>query len=90
MKMKTAIYVYYRKYDCDTEGTYQVYSFRASDSKLLTFVCEQEVEIEVPDNYDPTAQKIAALGAEKAKVMADVNETVMKINARIRALEYTP
>jgi len=92
MKIKTTIYVYYQKYDWDTEGTYQVYSFKASDDDTRTFVCEQNVEIEVPDNYDPTAQQIAALEAEKVKAMADFNKTVMDINTRISklsALEYT-
>ena len=92
MKIKTTIYVYYQKYDWDNEGTYQVYSFKASDDDTRTFVCEQKIEIEVPDNYDPTAQKIAALEKQKVKAMSDFNETVMKINTQIsklQALEYT-
>ena len=92
MKIKTTIYVYYQKYDWDTEGTYQVFPFKANYDESRTFVCEQEVEIEVPDNYDPTPQKIAALEAEKAKVMADYQKSVTEINTRInklQALEYT-
>ena len=92
MKIKTTIYVFYQQYDWEDEGCYQIFSFKAN-YKDSTFVCEQEVEIEVPDNYDPTPQKIAALEAEKAKAMSDFNETVMKINAQIsklQALEYTP
>jgi len=55
-------------------------------------VCDQEIELEVPDSYDPTAQQIAALSAQKAKAMSDYNETVREINTRIsklQALEYT-
>jgi hypothetical protein len=92
MKIQTIIYIYFQKYDWDTEGTYQVYSFKANYDDTRTFVCEQEVEIEVPDNYDPTPQKIAALEAKKAKAMSDFNKTVMDINTRIsklQALEYT-
>jgi len=92
MKIQTTIYVYYQKYDWDTEGTYQVYSFKASDDDTRTFVCEQQIEIEVLDNYDPTAQQIAALEAQKARAMSDFNKTVMDINIRIsklQALEYT-
>lgn len=92
MKIQTTIYVYYQKYDWDNEGTYQVYSFKASDDDTRTFVCEQKIEIEVPDNYDPTAQKIAALEKQKVEAMSDFNETVMKINTQIsklQALEYT-
>jgi hypothetical protein len=62
------------------------------DSEHCTYVCSQEIEIEVPDNFDPRAQKIAALEKHKQKVMADYQKTVNEINTRIsklQALEYT-
>jgi hypothetical protein len=46
----------------------------------------------VPEDYDPRAQQIAALEKQKQKVMADYQNTVTQINARIsnlQALEYT-
>ena len=92
MKIKTTVYVHFQKFEWENEGTYQIFSFKASDDDTRTFVCEQEIEVEIPDNYDPTAQKIAALEAQKAKAMSDFNNTVMNINARISqlsALEYT-
>jgi len=92
MKIKITIYIHFQKYEWETEGTYQVYSFKANDDDTRTFVCEQQIEIEVPDNYDPTAQQIAALEAKKARAMSDFNKTVMDINTRISklsALEYT-
>jgi len=91
MKIQTTIYVYYQKYDWDNDGSYQVYSFKVNDDDTRTFVCEQEIEVEVPDNYDPTAQMIAALETQKEKAMLDYNKTVMEINIRIgklQALEY--
>jgi len=93
MKIKTTVYIHFHKYLWEDEGTYEVFSFKAKDEADRTFVCEQEIEIEVPDNYDPTAQMIAALEAQKEKAMSDFNKTVMEINARIsklQALEYTP
>ena len=65
---------------------------KLDDSEYQTYVGEQEIEIEVPDNYDPRAQKIAALEKYKQKVMADFQKTVDQINDRIsklQALEYT-
>ena len=62
------------------------------DCEHQTYVCEQEIEIEVPNDYDPRAQKIAALEKHKQKVMADYQKTVDEINERIsklQALEYT-
>jgi hypothetical protein len=92
MKIQTTIYIYFQKYDWEKEGTYQAFSFKANDDDTRNFVCEQQIEIEVPDNYNPTAQKIAALEAQKARAMSDFNKAVMDINTRIsklQALEYT-
>ena len=55
-------------------------------------MCSQEIEIEVPDDYDPRAQKITALEKQKQNVMAEYQKTVTEINERInklQALEYT-
>ena len=65
---------------------------KVDDTDSMIHVSEQEVEIEVPDNYDPRAQQIAALEKQKQKVMADFQKTVTDINDRIsklQALEYT-
>lgn len=93
MKIKTTIYIYFEKYTWQDQGDYHIFSWKFKDDDSRTFVCEQEIEIEVPDNYDPTAQMIAALEAQKEKAMSDFNKTVMEINSRIsklQALEYTP
>ena len=91
MKIKTTIYVYYEKYSWQDQGTYQVFSYKYDDDENIALVNEQEIEIQVPEDYDPMAQKIAALESQKEKAMSDYNETVMQINIRIsklQALEY--
>ena len=92
MKVKIAVYIHYLQYDWDAEGNFEVFSFKASDDGTRTFVCSQEIEIEVPDDYDPRAQKITALEKQKQNVMAEYQKTVTEINERInklQALEYT-
>ena len=92
MNIITTVFVYLRKYHWDDKGTYQVFNWKVADDDSLTFVCEKEIEIEVPEDYDPTAQMIAALQAKKEKAMSDYNTMVMEINIRIsklQALEYT-
>jgi hypothetical protein len=62
------------------------------DTASITYICKQDIEIEVPGEFDPRAQQIAALEKEKQKVMADYQKTVTEINDRIsklQALEYT-
>jgi hypothetical protein len=92
MKIKTTVHVHYIKWDWDNEGRYYAHALKMDDTEAISYICEQEIEIEVPDNYDPRAQQIAALEAQKHKVMADYQKTVTDINDRIsklQSLEYT-
>jgi len=92
MQVKTTVHIHFQKYSFDEKGEFQVFSFKLDDAEHRTYVGEQEVEIEVPDNYDPRAQQIAALEKQKQNVMADYQKMVTEINERIsnlQALEYT-
>ena len=69
-----------------------MFYIQLDDTQDRTYVGPQEIEIEVPDSYDPRAQQVAALEALKQKVMADYHKSVTEINDRISkllALEYT-
>lgn len=87
MKIKTTVHVHYYKSPWDTKGNFEVFSFKAPDDESRTYVCEQEIEIEVPDDYDPRAQQIAALEKKKQRVMAEFTKTVTEINDRISKLQ---
>lgn len=92
MKVKTTIHIYFSKYSWEDEGQYAVYSYLIPDSEHRTYVGFQEVEIDVPDDYDPTAQKLAALQKEKDKAQEEFAKKVASINERIsklQAIEYT-
>ena len=92
MKIKTTIHIHYSQWSWEDKGQFQVFCAKLEDLEHRTYVGEQEIEIEVPDNYDPRAQKIAALERHKQKVMADYNKTMMEINERIsnlQAIEFT-
>jgi hypothetical protein len=87
MKVKTIVHIHYNQYSWENKGDYTVYSCKLDDTEHRTYVGEQEIEIEVPDDYDPRAQKIDALEKHKLKVMADYQKTVTEINARISKLQ---
>lgn len=92
MKITLTAHIHFVKYSWETEGEFQLFSVKLEDSNYRTYVGEQEIEIEVPDNYDPRAQQIAALEKQKQKIMADFQKSVAEINERIsnlQALEYT-
>ena len=86
------MFVYFNKYHWETEGSYVAYSFKTPDTESTTFVGQQDVEFKVPEQYDPTAQKIAALEVEKEIARAEFTKSVAAINdriAKLQALEYT-
>ena len=92
MKVKATVHIHYNQYSWEGKGDYTVFSCKLDDTESRTYVGQQEIEIEVPDDYDPRAQKIAALEKHKQKVMADYQKTLMEINDRIsklQAIEYT-
>jgi hypothetical protein len=87
MKIKTTVHIHHAKWEWEDEAQYIVYSCKLDDSASIAYICEQEIEIEVPENYDPRAQQIAALEKQKQKVMADFTKTVTEINERINKLQ---
>ena len=92
MKIKLTAHIHHVKYEWDEKGTYQLWYAKLDDDDSRTYIGEQEVEVEVPDNYDPRPKQIAALQRQRGKAMADYQKTVDDINERIsklQALEYT-
>ena len=92
MKIKLTAFLHFRKYAWQKDGEYQIFYARLPDDDTLSYVCEQEVEIEMPDNYDPRTQQIFALEKKKLEVMAHYQNIVTDMNERIsklQALEYT-
>lgn len=92
MKVKTTVHIYHSLYPWEKTGTYLVMYAKIDGDEHRTYVCEQEIEIEVPDDYDPRAQMIEALQEKKRKIMADYQKMVTEINERInnlQALEHT-
>lgn len=87
MKIKTTVHIHHQKFEWEDKGQYLVYSCKLDDNSYRAHVCEQEIEIEVPDDFDPRAQQIAALEDEKKRVMAEYQKTVTQINERINKLQ---
>jgi hypothetical protein len=91
MKIKSTVHLHLTKYSWQTESYFEVFSYKISNENH-SYINSQEVEIEVPENYDPRPAQIAALEAQKQKVMADQEKAITIINERIsklQALEYT-
>jgi hypothetical protein len=92
MKIKTTAHIHHSTWMFEGRGKFQIFPCKLEDDAHRTYVGEQEIEIEVPDKYDPRSQQIAALEKQKQKVMAEYQKTVTEINDRInklQAIEHT-
>lgn len=87
MKIKVTAHIHSQQYSCDEKPEFIFFSCKLEDTDYRTYVGEQEVEIEVPDNYDPRAQKIAALEKQKQKITADFQKSMNDIQRRIMELQ---
>ena len=87
MKIKTTVHIHYSKCSWEETHEYLVFSHKMNDTDYRSHICEREIEIEVPDDFDPRAQQIAALEAEKKKVMAEYQKTVTDITSRMSKLQ---
>ena len=99
MKVTITAYAYMGldyKRDLDGAPTYadgkvwtpELWKCRVKDEDGRVFIGAQQVVVEVPDDFDPTAQQIAAIEREKAnaaelfrKTIADCNERLSKLQA---------
>ena len=52
----------------------------------LVFVTEHTTTIEVPDDFDPRPQQVAALEAEKQKARAEFQKRITDIDRQIQSL----
>jgi len=91
MKTTVTVHLHYAKYSWENKGIFEIFSCQLDDNECRTYVGPREVEVDIPEDYDPRAQQIAALEKHKQKVMADFQNTITEINAQIsnlQALEY--
>lgn len=92
MKIKLTAHIHHTQYQFEEKGEYQIFPIKLNDDNIRTYIGEQQIEVDVPDNYDPRAQKIAALQKRRGEVMAEYQKTVDEINERInklQAIEYS-
>jgi len=92
MKIKLTAHIHFQKWAWEDKGEFEIWFTKLDDDDHRTYVGSQEVEVEVPDDYDPRAQQVVALEKKKQKAMADYQRTVDEINeqiSKLQAITYT-
>ena len=84
-------WIVFEQWRWDKEPSFTWYGFRPDDEVKENFkravVCEQAIEIEVPDSFDPRPSFIQGLEEQKKKLQADFTARITEINAQIQQLQ---
>ena len=86
MKVKVTAYVHHIQYPWQDEPEYALFSSPMRNVEYYTLVSETptEVEVDIPDNFDPRPQRIAALEEQKRKLQAEFAQSVARIDDQIK------
>ena len=90
MKVTVKGFVFWKK-SYQEEGVFELLPWDCrewgeTNNHGRVFVKEHTTEIEVPDDFDPRPQQVAALEAEKQKARAEFHERVTEIDRQIQSL----
>ena len=58
-----------------------------ADTAECVMIQRHVLEVEIPDNFDPTSQKIAALNKRKADIEAQAQKELLKVQEKISKLQ---
>jgi hypothetical protein len=94
MKVKITGHVTYVKYSWETEGRYILMASPATgaDPSYTDVGVSAELEVEIPDEFNPTAMQLSALQKQKEDVREKFHAMVARIDKQIselQAIEHT-
>lgn len=87
MKIKQTVFIHYQKYPWQEKGGFVVLSLPLNNDATHTMICQQEIELDIPDEFSPYEQHIATLIEEKEKANAKHLEAIAKIDDEIATLK---
>ena len=85
MKVTIKGFISYKKDGWSKGNDYHFYKHDMSEHGYVT-VMPHEIAVEVPDDFDPRPQQVAALEAEKQKARAEFHARVTEIDRQIQSL----
>jgi hypothetical protein len=87
MKVTIKAFVHHRQYAWSKEVAYTIDVCDMSKvDASYSVIRQQEFEVEIPDDFDPTPSKIAALKAKKQEILAEAHVKAENIEEQIQRL----
>jgi hypothetical protein len=85
MKVTKKHYLTRVQWSWDREHYYCLYPFQMEGEQYVT-VRAMDIELDIPDDFDPREQQIAALEKQRQKAMADHQMLMDTIDGKIQSL----
>lgn len=89
--MKVTVHLFMsEEYKEDFSGKHWVpdlWRLEVSENERRIYVGPREIEIDVPEDFDPTARQIAALEREREAIRAKFTADIAAVNERISKLQ---
>ena len=94
MKVKLTGHVVFIKHPWDTEGRYAIMATPLGnfDPSYTDVGVSVDVEVDIPQEFNPTALQLAALYKQKQELIKKFDESVARVNeqiSKLQAIEYT-
>lgn len=94
MKVTVKTFLHWQKYAWEDVASYVFFcSDMTKHSPDRALIREMEVEVEIPDNFNPAPQQIEALRSKKREVLAETEVKVQNLDEQIQrllAIEFKP
>ena len=87
MKVKANAFLHWRKYEWEQAGEYTLNSCDMSkESPEYVLIRKMDIDVDVPDDFDPRPQQIQTLKAVKAEILAKAHVQAQNIEEQIQRL----
>jgi hypothetical protein len=63
-----------------------LWSVRVADAEDRIFIGMQDIEVEIPDDFNPVPQQVAAIKMEQAAALAEYQDKVATLQERLSKL----
>ena len=79
-------FVHYSKEDWNEAASYEIYPFHMTSMESRVLVCEQTFEVEIPDDFNPIPQQVAALEEQKRQERLRLAQRLAVLDEKISKL----
>lgn len=87
MKVTINGFIHWKNDPYGIDADFHFWPYKSMAEHGYVFVCAHDIEVDVPDNFNPVPSQIAILEEQKAKVRDEFNARIAQLNEQIGKLQ---